>query len=1560
MTDVQRRIAQLSPAQRELLERRLAGRAAARAPVTNGRIQPRDRSRPTPLAFQQEREWAIAQFRPANNIPAAFRVAGALDVDLVGRILTEVVARHEVLRSTVELQPDGTWAQVVHPVVPVPTPVVDLSGLEPAHQREEVRRRWKAQAMRPFDPAEPLRLRAAILRVGTDEHIVVIATDHAAADLVSVAILVRELATLYARDRGGAGGGLPPLPIQYGDFAAWQRQFGEQRMAAEVAHWRQTLEGFPGPLTLPSDRPFPARPTFAGAAHYVDLSPNFLVELDRFMERSKASPGMVLLAACSVLLYRYLGQDDLVIGELVAGRSRAEVEQLIGCFVTALPLRMRLADEHTLHEVLQQARHTVLTAYDHQDLPIDRLMDELDLGADAEQTYLSHMWIDVRIPERSFEVPGLRVSAEAVGANIATAPLAVHAYRNGRTLQLQWTYMTEMFDADTVARFAEQFDIVLQHLVSEPQTTVAQVPLALAPAAPASTGSTARRGGADAGFVELFQRRVALAPHAPAVICDGAATSYRELNREANRLARHLRTHGVGPETRVGVLVDRSPRLAAAILGVLKAGGAYVPLDPAYPPERMAFMLADAGARVLVTEQRLADVLAAAATGLPGDIVLLDGPSLMDGAGPDGAGPDLPEVPEPESLAYVVYTSGSTGRPKGAMIEHRSLVTFARDVGDRLGLGAGDRFLQFASPSFDVLAEELFPTWLAGGAVVISTRHIIDGGVDLAELVERERLTVMELPTAYWHEWVRELDRQGRQLSSCLRLVIIGGERVLPDRLAAWRRQGVPVMHVYGLTETTVSSTFFRLDPADPVTEWPNLPIGTPLPSADLHILDRRLRPVPLGATGELYIGGISLARGYLDRPALTAQRFVADAGPDRPPGQRLYRTGDLVRQRADGNLEFLSRVDTQIKIRGFRVEPTEIESMLSRHPDVAESVVTAFEPVPGDRRLVAYVVARPDSTLRVAELRGFLEGELPAYMIPSAFVRLDAVPLTANGKVDHNRLPAPDAGLVEPAERYAAPQTPVQQTLADVMAGILGLGAVGVHDNFFQVGGDSILAIQVVARAREVGLRLSPYDLFAHPTVAELAEVASAGPTIDAEQGDVTGPVPPSATQRWFCSAGIEEPHHWTRSVLLELGAPGQPELLRTAVEHLLAHHDGLRQRFLLAGERSRVRIAPRGDPTPFEVHDLSGLDEAEQSRRLPELTGGMCRGLNLAVGPLMQVGLIRFGGQRPDRLAIVAHRLAVDAGSMRLILEDLETAVVQLSAGERVTFLPKTTSWQSWGRRLATYAATEPVQAQRPYWTDLVTAPAGQLPVDGPTGPVENTVSLGRAATGELLRLPAVLDAGVAEVLLTALGRTLGAATGASRQVVDVLRHDREPLFEDVDLTRTVGWFSRGHPLALTAEPADSPEATLRMVKDALGSVPTGGLGWRLLRQDADPVPPSPAQVLFSYLGPVAQPVSGAYTVLAETVGDDESPRGRRPYPIEVHAAVHDGGLRLRWRQHRRLADGHTIEGLAERHLDELRAVIAHVAGPARGPSGPSDFPLARVDQAQLDDLLSRLAQG
>jgi amino acid adenylation domain-containing protein/non-ribosomal peptide synthase protein (TIGR01720 family) len=1563
MTDVQSRIAALSPQQRERLEQRLAELVAARGPGQVERIKPRDRSRPTPLGIAQQREWAVEQVRGANNITGAFRVEGALDVDLLSRVLTEVTERHEVLRSTVEIQ-GAVPVQVVRPVTAVPIPVVDLSRRTEREQRDEVRRRCLAEMSLRFDPADPRRLRVTLLRLAAGTHVALFSSDHAAADAWSMAIIVREIAARYDRHRSG-GPGLPAPEIQFGDFAAWQRErFDAERVDAELRHWRETLDGIPAALTLPTDRPYPSRPTFAGDLVQRDLSAELTAELRRLSERESASLVMVLLAASSVLLQRYLGQDDLVIGSLVAGRTRVETEQLIGCFANPLPLRMRLADDQTLREVVRQARDTVSTALDHQDVPFDRLIDALGLGREASQTSLSAMWINALTgPDMTLELPGLRIAPEPVDLGLASVDLTLAAIPRGDRLHLQWQYMTELFDAGTVELLADQFHQVLAQVVTAPDRTVGQVELG-------ETAATRTSAGPSPGptFVELFQRRVAVSPHAPAVVCDGVATSYADLNRDANRLAHQLRDLGVGPETTVGILVDHSPLLAVAILGALKAGAGYLPLDPAHPPQRIGFMLADAKAHVLVTYQRLADRLAEAGAALPERIVRLDEPFTGAAVG------DLP-APDPASAAYVVYTSGSTGRPKGAVIEHRSLAAFARDIADRLALGAGDRFLHFASPSFDVLAEELFPIWLAGGAVVIPTRHIVSGEIDLVDLVERERLTVMELPAAYWHEWVRELDRLGRDLPDCLRLVILGCERVLPDRLAAWRRHRVPLANVYGLTETTVSSTFFHLDPADPVHDWPNLPIGTPLPSADLRILDRRLRPVPTGARGELYLGGVSLARGYLGRPGLTAHRFVADPDPAHP-GQRLYRTGDLVRRRADGNLEFLSRVDTQMSIRGFRVEPTEVESALGRHPQVAEAVVALHEPTPGDKRLVAYVVAGSAGGPGGGELRRFLERELPPYMVPSAFVELDALPLSPNGKVDRTRLPSPDGDRPAVTEGYVAAQSPQQQALAEIVASVVGVDRLGIHDNFFEVGGDSILAIQVVARAQEAGLRVTPYDLFAHPTVAALAEVATSGPTVDAEQGEVTGPVPLVPTQRWFCLAGIAQPHHWNTSVLIELTTPVEPEVLRESVERVLGQHDGLRQRLLLAGERTRARIAPRGDETPFEVHDLSGLDTAEQGRRQREIVAAAQAGLDPAVGPMLRVALVRPGGGRPDRVAVVAHRLVADVVSLRLVLEDLETAMVQLSAGEQLRFLPKTTSWQSWARRLARYATSEPVQRQRAYWSQLIAAPAGRLPYDLPADPAGDadpaadteatartvTAALDLAETDELLTAaPAALDCTVEELLLAALGRTLSGWTGAPRHLVDLERHDRERLFDDVDLSRTAGWFSRTHPVALTggpeAAPEAAPDAALRAVGEALRAVPDGGIGWQILRQDGDALPAAPVQLAFGYTGRPVQPVTGTFTVVAESIGDDRGPQGRRPYPIEVEATVAGGRLVLRWRYSERLHHRQTVQRLADGHLGEVRALLDR--GRQRGGAAPTaaDFPLARVDSAQLAGLLDRL---
>ncbi|WP_433389500.1 amino acid adenylation domain-containing protein [Micromonospora sp. KLBMP9576] len=1250
MSDLQSRIAALSPEQRARLESRVAGLTDGRPARADG-IPPRDRSRPTPLSYAQQREWAVEQFRPSNNVTAALRLDGRVDLDLLSRVLTAVTERHEALRSTVEIV-DRQPVQVVQPVEPLPIAVVDLGHLDAEGREAAIREHCDAEVTRTFPANQVHRLRATALRLEQDAYVMVVTLDHAAADAWSMAILLREVTALYPALRGGLPADLPPLPIQYGDFAVWERDWlDERRMAEELAHWRRTLADIPPRLALPTDRSPAVRRTFAGDHHTHVMGREQTEALQRFAEREGVSLSMVMLAACSVLLHRYTHQDDLVFGSAVGGRLRPETEQLIGCFANALPLRMRLAGIRTLREALTQAREVVSTAFDHQGVPFDRLIEEL-APAEAAQTPLIQMLINVLStpgamlhPDRALELPELRIGHVPMDPGPITIDLILVVQAAPDALHFDWHYSTELFDRGTVERLAAQVPHVLAQFVADPDRRIGDVRLLGAtPARPPAV-----RGAATAtGVVELFERQAARFPDAPAVVRDRVAMSYDQLNREANRLAHHLRGLGVGPETPVGVLVERSPALAVAVLGVLKAGGAFLPIDPAYPADRIAYLLDDAEAPVLV------------ATGAPDTLtgvtdgrktVLLDGPDRLDG-GPEH---DPADAPRPDSAAYVIYTSGSTGRPKGVVIQHDSLVTFAREVAEHLQLGAGDRFLQFASPGFDVIIEELFPIWYAGGAVVLPPERMAGAALDLVALTEQDRISVMELPAAYWHEWVRELDRGvGVGRLGSLRLVIVGAERVLPERLATWQKFGVPLMHVYGITETTVSSTFFRLPANAPEADLRHLPIGTALPSAELHILDPELRPVPAGGVGELYIGGISVGRGYLRRPGLTAERFVASPDPDRP-GERVYRTGDLVRVRADGNLEFLSRVDTQIKIRGYRVEPAEIESAICRHPQIAQAVVTVHEPAPDDRRLVAHVVTRDGDAPNITDLRRFLARELPPYLVPAAFVPVAEIPLTANGKIDVTRLPQPGGERPNLAEELVEPQSPLQRRLAEIVAAVLGVDSVGVNDDFFELGGDSILAIMAVSRAQEEGIGLSPLDIFEHRTIAALAGTVTVAeqPRVIGRRGTDAAPVLSFDQERlWLEDQFVHGPAYnvgWQQ----RLRGPLDLGLVERCVRTILARHESLRSRFPTVDGRPIQVVDEIDEEWRLRVEDLSAVDDREAVAR--RLTGDeVSWTFDLAAGPLIRCLVVRLG-ETDHLISMISHHIVADVVSVGLFVREL-----------------------------------------------------------------------------------------------------------------------------------------------------------------------------------------------------------------------------------------------------------------------------------------------------------------
>ncbi|MET0398428.1 MAG: non-ribosomal peptide synthase/polyketide synthase, partial [Longimicrobiaceae bacterium] len=1030
----------------------------------------------------------------------------------------------------------------------------------------------------------------------------------------------------------------------------------------------------------------------------------------------------------------------------------------------------------------------------------------------------------------------------------------------------------------------------------------------------------------------------------------------------------HLQGLGVGPEVRVGLCLERSAEMVVATLGILRAGGVYLPLDPAHPPERTRFMLADSGAAVVVTRSELA----ARVAGHGAELVLLDA-----AADAIASAPGTPPVSgaDPLNAAYVIYTSGSTGTPKGVMVSHRSLVCYAEAARKDLGLGAEDRFLQFASPAFDVMVEEIFPAWLSGAAVVFPEHDLLESPEALLEVVEAQGVTGFELPTAFWHEWVRMLAEEGRRLPASLRFVIVGGERVLPERLAQWAELDVPLVHVFGLTETTVSSAMLRLEAGDDGSRWSSLPVGHPLDNAALYVLDGGMQPVPEGAPGELYLGGDTVARGYSGQPALTAGRFVPD--PFGRPGSRLYRTGDRVRRLDEGGFEFLGRIDQQVKVRGFRIEPAEVEAALATHPAVRETVVVAREEAQGRKQLLAYVVpAQGGSVLPVPadELRAHVAGRLPEYMVPGAFVAIDHIPLTSNGKIDRRALPGPEAGPAATSAAYAAPSSEVERTLCAILAEALRLKRVGVHDNFFELGGDSIVAIQIVSRARRAGLWLKPRQLFLHPTVARLAREVGAveGAGVQAEQGAVTGEVELTPIQRWFFAEEIAERHHWNMPLLLELRSPLDPAVLETALQRVVAHHDALRSRYAQMADGAWVQTcAAPGDPVPFERVDLSGVVDAKLAEAMERRSAEAQTRLDLGRGPLLRAVLFAAGEGRAWRLLLAVHHLVVDGVSWRILLEDLATACEQLARGEAVSLPAKTTSFQRWARRLAEHTASGGFDAELDHWLDEPHRTVRPLPVDGDRGGNTSgasrtvSVSLSAEETRALLQdVPAAYRTQVGDALLTGLARAFGSWTGETRLLVDLEGHGREEMFDDVDLSRTVGWFTTAYPVLLDLRGAGTDGESLKRVKEQLRGIPGQGIGFGALRwlsgdaavrERLAALPP--AEVAFNHLGQAdaSLPEEGLFRLAADAAGEGMSPRAPRQHLLAINSIVLDRRLRVDWTYGEATHRRETVEALAERHLAELRALVAHCGSAEAGGYTPSDFPLADLSQEELDRLLA-----
>jgi len=1005
--------------------------------------------------------------------------------------------------------------------------------------------------------------------------------------------------------------------------------------------------------------------------------------------------------------------------------------------------------------------------------------------------------------------------------------------------------------------------------------------------------------------------------------------------------------------------------MIVGVLGILKAGGAYLPIDPILPRDRITFMVHDAQASVLLTQQHLVEQFAEDTATL----VCLDADWQTIAQQPEET-PPCPAMPE--NLVYVIYTSGSTGNPKGVGVEHRQLVNYLHGILARLDVPPGASFATVSTLAADLGNTAIFSALCTGGCLHVISQERATSPEALVEYCESHRIDCLKIVPSHLNALLT-----ASQPEKILprKYLILGGE-ALSWQLVEKIREYAPscqILNHYGPTETTVGVLTYPVHERIRDTSE-TVPIGRAIANTQSYILDHYLQPVPIGVPGELYIGGDNVARGYVNQSQLTAERFITiqDWGIEDTPAKRVYKTGDLARYLPDGTIEFLGRIDHQVKIHGFRIELGEIESVLTQHPAIQNAIVLAQEDELNHKRLVAYIVPSQES-VRINQLRDFLKQQLPDYMIPSAYVPLKALPLTPNGKIDRQGLPDPDSVKPEMEGRFVAPRTPVEETIAKIWGQVLGRDRISIYDNFFELGGDSILSIQIVSRVNQAGLQLTPPQLFESPTIAGLAAVAETTATLHAQQEPVTGAIPLTPIQHWFFEQKLDDRHHWNQALLLEVQQSIRPDLLKQAVQHLMEHHDALRLRFTKTASGWQQVNAGLDEikSVPFSEIDLSGIPAAEQESILETTASELQASLNLAEGLILRVALFHVGENQKNRLLIVIHHLAVDGISWRILLEDLEQIYQQLSQGEAVQRPAKTYSFQQWSQSLQDYARSQQLQQERNYW--LRTGDYSGLPVDYPHG--ANTVGLADtvsvALTVEQTRallqeVPLAYQTQINDVLLTALVQTFAEWTQEPFLLLDLEGHGREAIDKDINVSRTVGWFTTIFPVLLTLAGISQPGEALKAIKEQLRGIPNRGIGYGVLRYlsgDADvsqTLSSRPqAEVRFNYLGQFDQVLSESqlFELVYPTPGISRSLQGNRRYLIDVNGFVLGGQLQLEWTYSQQIHQRITIERLAQGFVEALQALIAHCQSADAGGYTPSDFQKANVSQKDLNRLLGQI---
>lgn len=1291
---------------------------------THQKIKVRKSTENTPLSFAQERLWFMDQFDAGNsvyNITVSVRLKGSLDVSIFESCLDALVKRQEVLR-TVFKTVDGKPVQYVTSESKLTLALYDLMNLSEEKQLDEVYRIAREESAKPFDlKAGPL-MRVSLLELGDNAHVLLLTMHHIISDEASFAIFFRELSGLYEAAVQKKSADLPILPVQYGDYAVWERdRLLNEGLENQLAYWKEKLKGELPVLQLPVDRPRPKVQTYRGDSDSVMLPADMTAALKKISDREDVTLYMTLMAAFKIALFRYTHQEDIVIGTTIANRSHFETQNLMGFFQNTLVLRSEVNGGLTFTEVLKRVRKTALEAYDHQDVPFEKLVEELQPERELSQhplfqvAFLFQNTLEARSWRNSLNLSGIDVDPMVVPGNTAKFDLTLAVEELGNELQVGFEYSSDLFNSETISRMLSQFQILLSSIVDDQDRPISN--LQLMSEAERETilvewNNTAAEYPADAMIHQLFEEQAARSPEAPAVSFESEALTYEELDRRANQAAHHLRKKGIKSGTLVGIYMDRSMDMLVSLLGVMKAGATYLPLDPSFPNERLSLMLADSQCEFLLVNN------SAHSSIINRQITIIDLSSDAPEIGQESA-----EAPTnsatAESLAYIIYTSGSTGKPKGVEIQHRAVVNFLMSMQNEPGLNQHDKLISVTTLSFDISVLELFLPLISGAQVIIANRETASNGSALLKMISASGATVMQATPSTW----RMLIDAGWEKPLPLK-ILCGGEPLPQDLAYTLLERGDSLWNMYGPTETTIWSAVQKIEENEKVV------IGKPVANTQLYILDQHLQPVPVGMPGDLYIGGDGLAKGYLSRPQLTAEKFIknpfapATSDDAANSSDRIYKTGDLARFRSDGTIEFLGRVDQQVKIRGFRIELGEIEAGLVEHPDIEQATVTAAEITAGDKLLIAYLVQANQSALKISELRSFLAGKLPDYMIPASFVFLNEFPLTPNGKIDRAALPAPDFDGGMQQATFVAPRTPVEDILASIWSDVLGIEHVSIHDNFFDLGGHSLKVTQVASRIRDVfEAEISLRHFFETPTIALLAKKIE-----ETRRGDMglhytpilstypdELPLMSFAQQRlWFLEQlNLENAAYNIPAAFYMTGALNI-ENLQNSIHMVIRRHQTLRTTFSVEGDQPVQNIASE-IPFWLTVEDLSALPESKREGEAVRLiVEAAYHPFNLEEGPLFRAALYKLEDTR-HILLLSMHHMISDGWSLEILYREIfecYKSYFEIVAPAPMDLEINYLDYAMWQRH---WLMGNVLEKQLNYWKEqLKDLPTLQLPID------------------------------------------------------------------------------------------------------------------------------------------------------------------------------------------------------------------------------------------------------